>query len=115
MEIPKAELEKLSEFIKESIQQGVVGASGVSSNFWGVQTSFNKEQKEFNKRIETKLDVHINEHNAFYKKIEPIIQNYEDVQSTKRTLQPIGKNIMFIGGAVVAWQAIVTFFKNFFN
>lgn len=41
--------------------------------------------------------------------IAPILQNYNDMQATKRTLAKYGKGAIFLGGVTGAWIAI----KNF--
>lgn len=41
--------------------------------------------------------------------IAPILQNYKDMQATKRTLAKYGKGAIFMGGVTGAWLAI----KNF--
>ena len=104
--------------IIEAVQQGIVASKQSDSNFWG-------KQMETNARIEKKLDDHLEEHkkqqtdyNEFYRRVEPILKQHEDLQATKRTLLPagkgIGRGVVFIGSILGAFEIIKIWFKKYF-
>lgn len=109
--IPESELKKIT----DAVHQGIVMGKKSDSEFWGGQI-------EFNKRIEKKIDDHIDAHaieaksqKEFIKNIEPIIQKYNDVEGTKRTLLPVGKGVVFFGAILGGWEVIKMAIKNLFG
>lgn len=101
--------------IKNAVEQAIVASKKSDSDFWG-------EQIETNKRIEKKLDDHLDEHkkqqteyNDFYKRVEPILKQHEDLQATKRTLTPVAKGFLWAGsslGTLGIWELVKVWIKN---
>lgn len=104
--------------IKDAVEQAIVASKESDSKFWG-------HQMETNKRIEKKLDAHLEEHRKqqehymkFYERVEPVLKKYDDFQSTARTLSPIskglGKGVIFFGSILGAFEVIKIWFKKYF-
>lgn len=102
------------EEIKDAVYQGIIASKESDSKFWG-------EQVETNKRIEKKLDAHLEEHRAqqehymkFYERVEPILKQHDDLKATKRTLIPLGKATVSVAAFIAAWEVVKTFIKQLF-